>query len=131
MQATEKKEEWGHPQGEPCPYCGGLKYKHEVWNALSRWLPATYICPECGEFEAFVDLYREGKDFAFTGLSAQVSIVVQGKAGHIPLAGERGRLIPYKEACLIAEEFNYRMHVDRAKEMALVGQSMRIQHQGF
>jgi rubrerythrin len=37
---------------EPCPICGRTYNQHP---ALSRIDNKTYICPDCGTYEAFVD----------------------------------------------------------------------------
>jgi len=128
-----KAEVWGSPEGEPCPYCGKPKYRHEGRNALSRWLTNTYICPKCGDFEAFVDLYRRGAKLCFTGLATVIGIAIEGRAGYIPLSGDCGRLIPYKKACQIAKSFNGKLRepIDEQEELRIVGTTIRAQHIGF
>jgi len=116
--------------GDPkfCPYCGDMLNPIEVRNALSRWLKDTYLCSKCGEFEAYVDMYRQGAKFCFTATICGVGIAVENRAGYIPLAGEkRGRLIPYDDAIKVSDELNSRLRepVNQEKQWAIVASSMR------
>ncbi len=131
---TKKNDEaWGDPQGKPCPYCGQPMYRSEGGNSLSRWLADDYICPKCGGLEAFVDLYRRGAKLCFTGLSDRVSLVVEGRAGHIPLGGDCAQYIGFEQACQIAKDLNGRLKepVDKQAEMRIVGTTMHAQHVGY
>lgn len=91
-----------------CPYCSAPLDPIEAHNSLSRWLDGVYICNHCGDFEAAVDMSRHNARIAFTALSACIGVAVEGQPGYYPLAGDKGRLIPYTEATAIAEDLNSR-----------------------
>lgn len=116
-----------------CPYCGDLLNEIEARNSLSRWLSGTYICNNCGDFEAFVDLHREGHKLVFTGTMYTIGVVIENRPGYIPLGGDRGRLIPYEDACHRAKELNslLREPVDEREELRVAATSLRVHHQGF
>ena len=110
-----------------CPYCGGHMEEEEVHNSLSRWLDGKYICNLCGEFEAWVDLYRSLSPLAFTATLEMVGVAIEGKSGYIPLAGSRARLIPYEDGKHIARILNdsLRDPVGEREELRIVSSSMR------
>ena len=130
---AKNKEKWGDPQGKPCPYCGQPMYWRESRNSLSRWLADDYICPKCGDFEAFVDLYRNNAKLCFTGLAAVIGIAVEGRAGYVPLSGATGETMAYSKACQIAKSLNSRLKepVSEREEIRIVGTTMHAQNLGF
>jgi hypothetical protein len=118
-------------ESKKCPYCGLELNPIEIRNALSRWLKDTYICSDCGNFEAIVDMQRNNKKFCFTSVVYHLGIAVEDQPGYYPVVkGYKVARLSYDELSKIARELNEKLRqpISLDEEFMIVASSMRAQN---
>lgn len=44
----QRKREYNHPDGSPCPVCNGSGHVMTVWSDAEYYHGLLTVCPECG-----------------------------------------------------------------------------------